>query len=559
MGIILADDLILEFEGRGFHYNKDLLYNYYLSLITKPFVILSGISGSGKSKIAELFAEITNKNAGKNYEMIPVKPNWRDGKGLFGYHNMIDDSYYITPLIRLFLRALADSENPYYLILDEMNIARPEHYFADYLSLIESRRTVESPLPTNVAELAKLVKYDSNFTLSEAIVLAAFDINKPNQSLKVEDYRNNRFSELWKNQFGAGANNWTAQFRSELNQGNGRFAHRVFSGGNGVYVMKDMSSMQPQDAQHVTALKTYYDSLRNYEVVQDNIVLHNESVCIGANGTKCQCQTCPYRNDQKYKCDKLYNSATEEYLVPPEIPIPLNVFTVGTVNVDETTFMFSPKVMDRSNIIEFNEVDFDGAYSLSAAQKNVLQSSNSLIQNDQYFFDAGINFPDIKISIPDSGVTDNFNAKSPDEFTLLLEIFSALKRRNMHFGYRVMNEISQYMINALEYNTTYSDCAKVAMDKQIMQKILPKIYGSFDAIWNPLVAILGKLVDPSNDWAFDNADDLINEMQTIEPSINQLTVDGITAQKISNYPNSVMKITAMLNDLNTTGFATYLK
>ena len=557
MGIKTTDDLIVEFENRGFHYSKELLFNYYLSLISKPFVILSGISGSGKSKIAELFAEISNKNSEKNLEIIPVKPNWRDGKGLFGYHNMIDDSYYITPLIRLFLRALNDPDNPYYLILDEMNIARPEHYFADYLSLIESRRIVLSQLTDNIDDLARIVTYDSTFTLSDAIVLAAIDINKPNQKLKIVDYRNNKFSKLWKKQF-ANTENWTAQFRSELNQP-GRFANRVFTGNDGAYVMKDISSLKPQDEQRVRKLKEYYDSLKTYEIVQDNIVLHNETVCIGANGARCQCKTCPYKTNQKYKCTKLYDSANEKYLVPPEIPIPLNVFTVGTVNVDETTFMFSPKVMDRSNIIEFNEVDLAGAYDLSETQKNILATSKSLVQNDQFYFDAGILFPDMKISIPGSDIVNEFSSKSPDCFDLLLEIFSILKKQNMHFGYRVMNEISLYMCNALKYDTSFADCDKVAMDKQLMQKILPKLYGSYDSIWSPLVAILGKLINPINNWSFDNADDMISALKEVEPSINQLLIDGDTASRISHYPNSVVKISSMLNDLNSTGFTTFLK
>ena len=558
MSIELTDNLYIEFENRGFHYSKDLLFNYYLSLISKPFVILSGISGSGKSKIAELFADIVNKSSNKNYELIPVKPNWRDGKGLFGYHNMIDDSYYVTPLISLFLRALNDPNNPYFLILDEMNLARPEHYFADYLSLIESRKLVKSNLPTNMDDFARIVHYDKTISLSDAIVLAAIDINKPNERLKIEEYRNNRFSELWKTQF-ANGNNWTAQFRSELNQGDGRFAHRVFEGGEGAYKLKDLSAMSSQDAARVKTLREFYNSLKGFVVEQDNMVLHNENVCIGANGHRCQCETCPYRNSEKYKCPKTYDEKTETYLVPPEMPIPLNVFTVGTVNVDETTFMFSPKVMDRSNIIEFNEVDFGGAYSLSESQIEILNSSNSLISNDQYYFDTGIVFPDIRISLPDSNVVNEFNSKAPHEFNLLLEVFTVLKKKNMHFGYRVMNEISMYMCNAMKYNTTYPDCTKVAMDRQIMQKVLPKLYGSYDSIWVPLVALLGKLINPDNNWEFDNSDDLINELTSINPDINQLDINGSTAQMISNYPNSVMKIVNMLHDLNTTGFATYLK
>lgn len=65
MSVEKTDDLINEFSRRGFHYGKDVIFDYYLSLITKPFVILTGISGSGKSKIAEIFAEIVGNGSVK--------------------------------------------------------------------------------------------------------------------------------------------------------------------------------------------------------------------------------------------------------------------------------------------------------------------------------------------------------------------------------------------------------------------------------------------------------------------------------------------------------------
>src|SRR5699024_8110984 len=219
MSIVKAKELVNSFQDKGFHYTKDLLFNYYISLITKPFIILTGISGSGKSKIAELFAEIVNDTTLKSYELIPVKPNWRDNKGLFGYHNLIDNSYYITPMIRLFLRALHKPTSPFFLILDEMNIAKTEHYFADYLSLIESRRVEKfmDDISTDELDLEEIFSYATDTSLSEAIILSALDINNLNEMLEIKDYRENRFSKLWQETI-FGENNWTAQYRSELKQ-----------------------------------------------------------------------------------------------------------------------------------------------------------------------------------------------------------------------------------------------------------------------------------------------------------------------------------------------------
>lgn len=307
MTVKKASELLIEFQKRGFFYNKDLLFNYYLSLITKPFVILTGISGSGKSKIAEIFAEIISDDGDKNYELVPVKPNWRDSKGLFGYHNIIDGSYYLTPTIKLFIRALKKPDVAYFLVLDEMNIAKTEHYFADYLSLIESRRIIKGQLGDSITDLASVFTYPDNTSLSEAIILSALDINMPGTRLKIEQYRNNRFSELWKQQI-FGGENWTAQYRSELNQGDGRLAHRVFEGGNGEYKLKDKNTLSPKDRSTVERLEKTYSTIvaNTVSLKQDNMVLHNCSHCIDDEGNVCpKADTCPFAINEQYKCDQI--------------------------------------------------------------------------------------------------------------------------------------------------------------------------------------------------------------------------------------------------------------
>lgn len=560
MSITKTDELISEFLRKGFHYSKDVIFDYYLSLITKPFVILTGISGSGKSKIAEIFAEIVGNSDSKSYELIPVKPNWRDNKGLFGYHNLIDGGYYLTPMIKLFLRALADPQNPYFLILDEMNIAKTEHYFADYLSLIESRRISEKKKGSSLADLKKLFRYETKITLSEAIILSAIDINKPGVALKIEDYRLNRFSELWKSTF-YGGSNWTAQYRSELNQGEGRLANRVFEKvKDGEYKLKDKSKLSAADAAIVTKLENMYsDIFKGKTVVQDNIVLHNCNKCIDENGKECECQNCPYAADEKYLCELLYDKETGHYLVPSELPIPLNIFTVGTVNVDETTYMFSPKVLDRSNVIEFNEVDFAGIYSLTPDQIALVESASKMITSPDFYFDAGTDMPSMIITLPSDASVNDFASKCLEEFDVLIKLFSVLKKHNMHFGYRVMNEISCYMCNAIA-NTTYADRDKVAFDNQILQKVLPKIYGSYDKIWNPLVEMLGELLSTREDFSGLDADALIDKLkQTSGGVIKSLELNGTTAKSYFKYPKSAVKIMEMLEDLELAGFATYIK
>lgn len=560
MSIVKANELVASFKKRGFHYSSDLLFNYYNSLITKPFVILTGISGSGKSKIAEIFSEIISEDNEKQYELIPVKPNWRDNKGLFGYHNLIDNSYYVTPLIGLFIKALCNPDKPYFLILDEMNIAKTEHYFADYLSLIESRRVEESECGPSLADLKLLFSYNEKISLSEAIILAALDIKKPTQLLKVEEYRNNRFVELWKDTF-YGGNNWTAQFRSELNQGDGRLAYRVFEGGNGEYKMKAKSDMSVSDLAIVERLERMYDTLiKRNVIVQDNIVLHNSDMCLAADGTVCSNQACSHKKSEKYKCDLLYDATTEHIFVPAELPIPLNVFTVGTVNVDETTYMFSPKVLDRSNVIEFNEVDFTGLYNLSAENNNQLKQVDKCVKDSNFFFDIDADMPAVKITMPSKEHVNRFIAEGKDEFDVIVLIFTVLKKYNMHFGYRVINEIAGYMCNV--YDTTrYVNKSIRALDNQILQKILPKFYGSYDKIWRPLVEVLSLCTISEVTWKQDvDADGIISELKRISANkASSFEINSEVAASIFKYPKTALKILEMLEDLNTVGFATFIK
>ena len=125
--------------GKGFYFPEELVNNYIFSLKTKPFVILSGISGTGKTKLAQLFAEYMCLDGIRRYCFISVRPDWNDNRGLLGFYNPITQQYQPTELLKLLLRAVQDDKNPYFVILDEMNLAKVEYYFADFLSCMESR------------------------------------------------------------------------------------------------------------------------------------------------------------------------------------------------------------------------------------------------------------------------------------------------------------------------------------------------------------------------------------------------------------------------------------
>ena len=120
--------------ARGFNYEGDLIENFYLSLKSKPFVILAGTSGTGKTRLVKLFAEAI----GAKMQLVPVRPDWSDSSDLFG-HNDLSGKFHPGAIIDFIKQAEWDKTTPHFLCLDEMNLARVEYYLSDFLSIIETR------------------------------------------------------------------------------------------------------------------------------------------------------------------------------------------------------------------------------------------------------------------------------------------------------------------------------------------------------------------------------------------------------------------------------------
>lgn len=137
--------------AHGFTCTPGIVENLYLCLKAKPFVILTGIAGIGKSSLARLFAEAMGANTENGrYKQVPVRPDWKDSRGLLGY---LDSSGRFVPgALNDFIKEAVDNpRKPYFLCLDEMNLARVEYYFSEILSVMETRRdregrTVTDPL-----------------------------------------------------------------------------------------------------------------------------------------------------------------------------------------------------------------------------------------------------------------------------------------------------------------------------------------------------------------------------------------------------------------------------
>jgi hypothetical protein len=141
---LTIEDTLIEIgnyiASRGFVFANRMLRAFYASLRSKPFIILAGISGTGKSRFVRLFAEASGAStANGRFTMIPVRPDWNDSSELLGYFDLNGD-FIPGRLVDPLLIAHDYPTKPCFVCLDEMNLARVEHYFSDFLSIIESRR-----------------------------------------------------------------------------------------------------------------------------------------------------------------------------------------------------------------------------------------------------------------------------------------------------------------------------------------------------------------------------------------------------------------------------------
>lgn len=121
---------------------------YLIAIRTKPFLLLAGISGTGKSRIVRELAfkscpEYLQDKDGTtpgNYCIIEVKPNWHDSTELLGYYSNLNMSYQFKKFVKFLVKAKMNPKVPFFVCLDEMNLAPVEQYFAEMLSIMETRK-----------------------------------------------------------------------------------------------------------------------------------------------------------------------------------------------------------------------------------------------------------------------------------------------------------------------------------------------------------------------------------------------------------------------------------
>lgn len=231
-------------------------------------------------------------------------------------------------------------------------------------------------------------------------------------------------------------------------------------------------------------------------------------------------------------------------LPPREIYLPPNLFFVGTVNMDETTHAFSPKVLDRAFTIEFTEVDFAGYPPQSSQQVEALtqQQREGLLRAFMLSGGAGH---------VDKGRVAGVIAAHPEVRQHLQTLNGLLQPYGMHFGYRVFDEMGSFLA-AAEQNTLFAELGGVtgAFDAAVLMKVLPKFHGSRARLEGPLRAVLSWCLSPSA----PNPTAISSALDTVDSAIG--AVQQLAALTYI-YPRTAERVRRMIYSLYTDGFAAF--
>ena len=164
-GMMFEETYLLDYVQRyiaakGYYFDDETLYNYHICLKTRPFVILAGLSGTGKSKLSQLYAEAMGHTVqNKHYLRLAVRPSWNDDRYLLGYLNTLTGEYVTEPAVDFIMKAEEDRDNLYFFCLDEMNLAHVEYYFSQFLSALEEENPSDRQIPLcSEKVLAQLAK-----------------------------------------------------------------------------------------------------------------------------------------------------------------------------------------------------------------------------------------------------------------------------------------------------------------------------------------------------------------------------------------------------------------
>lgn len=172
-------------DNSQFTFSKSIVRDLHLNLTAlddKHFVILSGISGTGKTQLCRLYANavygLEYESENPYFSIIPVRPDWTDASSLFGYYSSFEKRYVKTEFLKVILNALKEREKPHFILLDEMNLARVEYYLSDYLSAVESRKEIPLHQDEHITDVPQKLSIPPNI-----YILGTINIDETTHSI----------------------------------------------------------------------------------------------------------------------------------------------------------------------------------------------------------------------------------------------------------------------------------------------------------------------------------------------------------------------------------------
>lgn len=228
--------------------------------------------------------------------------------------------------------------------------------------------------------------------------------------------------------------------------------------------------------------------------------------------------------------------------VPKRIRIPKNIFVVGTVNIDETTYMFSPKVLDRAFVLEFNHVDLDALAGRSVSED---PASTPLALTRM---GTGLKL----LGRCDDAEWMRFEAALGGELARQLKkLHAALTADNRHFGYRVAREIARFVDLAGEQSAGSPDALRAAFDVAVLSKVLPKLHGGQAEIEGPLARLFAVAIGSE-----PTSDDV--------KKLDRFLLDGTQLNRVVPgddlpMPRTALKLWRMRHRLRAQGFVSFIE
>jgi len=221
----MIDQVVTSILSTGLIYSETLIKRLAYSLMAKPFVILSGLAGSGKTQLALAFAKCLSENENNKFDKqicpVSIGADWTNREPLLGYPNALKSDEYVLPesgVLQLLMRANEDPDKPYFLILDEMNLSVVERYFADFLSAMESGEPIklwdnekgdvpkEIELPKNVFIIGTINVDETTYMFSPKVLDRANVIEFKIAADEMEDYLGKRVKINLESAYSACAN-----------------------------------------------------------------------------------------------------------------------------------------------------------------------------------------------------------------------------------------------------------------------------------------------------------------------------------------------------------------